>query len=410
VAINNHLSLTLTIFRLRILQDLQLSILMHRLSYYYEVMSLSVSQQLVFDAANILHQGDLVAFPTETVYGLGADAGNADALAKLYAVKGRPVSHPVIVHLADAGQMNHWATDIPPAAWVLADAFWPGPLTLILPRASHVLDAITGGQNTVGLRVPSHPLAQALLQAFGRGLAAPSANRFGRISPTKAAHVREDFSDAELPWLLDGGDCAVGVESTIVAFQHGFPFVLRPGMITTEQIKAVCSSGGERIGTLTDVLPIPSLKELTQQEHYSQEGDLETIRVSGLLTRHYAPRTKLYLVPGFRLMATVEARLAAMASLEIKRREAPVDFSQKAKPTRFGVLARQAKPAALGLFGQQVRWVQAAKDAKTYAQELYAHLHALDALGLDVLLLEAVPENNDWAAIADRLRRASARA
>lgn len=197
-------------------------------------------------AVEILRAGGLVAFPTETVYGLGADASNPAALHRLYALKGRPGSHPVIVHLAGVEQLPLWASHVPAAAQQLAERFWPGPLTLVLPRRPEVLDQVTGGQDTVGLRVPGHPLALALLRRFGGGLAAPSANRFGHISPTRAEHVRAEFGD-ELP-ILDGGPCQVGLESTIVDCTGEVLRVLRPGAI---QVEAAAGSSAVRApGTL----------------------------------------------------------------------------------------------------------------------------------------------------------------
>ncbi|HEV7536585.1 MAG TPA: L-threonylcarbamoyladenylate synthase, partial [Acidimicrobiia bacterium] len=192
----------------------------------------------VAEAVAVLRRGGLVAFPTETVYGLGADANNPAAVERLFAVKGRPRSHPVIVHLGDPMALKEWASEVPAEAWALAEAFWPGPLTLILPRADRVPDAVTGGAATVGLRVPAQPLALELLEAFGDGVAAPSANRFGRVSPTTAAHVRADLgSDVDL--VLDGGMCRVGVESTIVDLSSAVPAVLRLGGTSTEALAEV---------------------------------------------------------------------------------------------------------------------------------------------------------------------------
>ncbi|MBS1228893.1 MAG: Sua5/YciO/YrdC/YwlC family protein, partial [Proteobacteria bacterium] len=200
-------------------------------------------------AVELLQAGELVAFPTETVYGLGADAANPEAVAKIFAAKGRPADHPLIVHLAGAAYLERWAIDLPQAAWDLAEAFWPGPLTLILKRAPQVPYAVTGGQETVGLRVPSHPIALELLRAYAQagggrhgmsGVAAPSANRFGRISPTDAAHVREELGDA-VALILDGGRCPVGIESTIIDLSRddALPRLLRPGHVTPEQIASV---------------------------------------------------------------------------------------------------------------------------------------------------------------------------
>ena len=194
-------------------------------------MTLSVEQ-----AAAVLRRGGLVAFPTETVYGLGADAESPDAVARIFAAKGRPANHPVIVHIGHADLLEHWAADIPPSAWLLAKHFWPGPLTLILKRNARVLDAVTGGQDTVGLRMPDHPVALALLSAFGGGVAAPSANRYGRISPTTALHVRDELGEA-VDCILDGGPCRVGIESTILDLSGAHPQLLRPGAISAAAIE-----------------------------------------------------------------------------------------------------------------------------------------------------------------------------
>ena len=232
-------------------------------------------------AADRLRAGMLVAFPTETVYGLGADAGNPEAVRRIFAAKGRPADHPVIVHLHDAAQMADWARAVPEAAQKLAAAFWPGPLTLILPRASHVADVVTGGQDSVGLRVPSHPVARALLAAFGGGIAAPSANRFGRISPTTAQHVADDLGDA-VAMILDGGACAVGIESTIVAFTGDQPVLLRPG--------------GIGVAALSRALGRPLARRRCGAP-----------RASGTLASHYAPRTPATLVAADMLRAEIVA-------------------------------------------------------------------------------------------------------
>ncbi|HTN80168.1 MAG TPA: L-threonylcarbamoyladenylate synthase, partial [Acidimicrobiales bacterium] len=199
----------------------------------------------VAHAAGVLRSGGLVAFPTETVYGLGADAANPAALRRLYAVKGRPATHPVIVHLPSAERLDEWAVDIPAEARALAVALWPGPLTMVLRRAQHVVDEVTGGRDTVGLRVPAASLALELLAAFGGGLAAPSANRFGQLSPTTAAAVRDEL-DGDVDVVLDGGPCAVGVESTIVELVGSAPVLLRPGGVSVERIEAVLGRGIER--------------------------------------------------------------------------------------------------------------------------------------------------------------------
>jgi L-threonylcarbamoyladenylate synthase len=318
--------------------------------------------QAIAEAVSILKRGGLVGVPTETVYGLGADASNPEALKRLYAVKGRPGSHPVIVHLARAEQLNDWAESIPEPAWRLAKAFWPGPLTLILPRKSHVLDAVTGGQDTVGLRTPNHPVTLALLQAFEGGLAAPSANRFGRVSPTTAEHVLADLgTDVDL--ILDGGACDVGVESTIVAFSQGQPVILRPGMITAGQIEAVLGVS------------------------LTRAGGTASVRAPGTLSSHYAPQTPVDVVGWADLPALLKS----------------------AAPERpIGVLAMHEPPESLSRPG--IIWRQAPTDAAGYAQGLYANLRALDQLGLSRLYVEAIPDTPEWSAVADRLKRAAYKA
>ena len=310
----------------------------------------------------LLRAGELVAFPTETVYGLGADAANPLAVAKIFAAKGRPADHPLIVHLASAAGLDAWAREVPEAARLLAAAFWPGPLTLILKRSSKAPDAVTGGQDTVGLRVPKHPLALRLLAEFGGGIAAPSGNRFGRISPTTAAHVRAELG-AAVALVLDGGPCDVGIESTIVDLSRGAPVVLRPGAITAADIARV-------LGAATEV-------GLEGEAHADQP------RVSGALAAHYAPSSPL--------------RLVAAADLDAAARAALADGQ------RVAVLARTVPPfAAAGLVWQAVPAAAAA-----YAHELYAALRQLDASGADLILVEAPPEEAAWQAIADRLQRAA---
>ncbi|MDP1734284.1 MAG: L-threonylcarbamoyladenylate synthase [Sulfuritalea sp.] len=314
-------------------------------------------------AAGMLRAGELVAFPTETVYGLGADARNPLAIAKIFAAKGRPADHPLIVHLPDASHLERWAVDIPEAARKLAAAFWPGPLTLILKRHPSVPDAVTGGQDTVGLRVPNHPLALQLLREFdganGGGLAAPSANRFGHISPTAAAHVSEELGDA-VAMILDGGPCAVGIESTILDLSGSEPRILRPGMLDAAAIGAVLG--------------------------YRPEfgGAQNAPRVSGSLEAHYAPRTPLQLV------AVAELAGAASHALGAGRRVA--------------VLA--AHPP--GLSHENLAWCPASADPAQFAHDLYARLRELDAMGCDLLLVAAPPVDEAWRAVTDRLRRAAA--
>src|SRR5690606_3795458 len=248
----------------------------------------AVSPQSLQHAAALLKAGELVAFPTETVYGLGADATNPAAVARIFAAKGRPSNHPVIVHVRDKDDAARWAAALPRAAHVLMDRFWPGPLTLILARAAGVPDAVTGGQDTVGLRCPDHPVAQALLQAFadagGSGaLAAPSANRFGRISPTTAQHVASEFGD-QVPLVLDAGACQVGIESTILDLSRGRPVLLRPGHVGAAELQ----------DALGETVWLPdgraAVQEMTAQDRAADPGvpsDTRTPRVSGALAAHY---------------------------------------------------------------------------------------------------------------------------
>src|SRR5215471_6763877 len=222
-------------------------------------------------AVQALRDGELVAFPTETVYGLGANAQNPVAVRKIFAAKGRPVDHPVIVHLDSPRFLHRWVREVPEPANKLAERFWPGPLTMVLPRALNVHDVVTGGQDTVAIRVPSHPMAQQLLTAFGGGIAAPSANRFGRLSPTRAEHVRDELGDA-VKVILDGGECQIGLESTIVAIEGAGVRLLRPGAVTASQLKQVVSD--LQIG-----------------------ANLESPRVPGTDRSHYAPLTPMTIIP-----------------------------------------------------------------------------------------------------------------
>ncbi len=311
-------------------------------------------------AVEILKRGGLVAFPTETVYGLGADAANSQAVARLYAVKGRPVEHPVIVHFASAEDAFAWASEVPEAARKLAAKFWPGPLTLVVKRAAHVGDFVTGGQDAVGLRVPSHPVARELLAAFagGRprgGIAAPSANRFGRVSPTTATHVREDLGD-EVDLVLEGGPSEVGIESTIVDLTRGAPRILRPGRISAAEIAAAV--GG----------PVEKKAE-------------DAPRHSGGLERHYAPLTAARLVPVHALDREIARRSGKVAVLAFSRPD---------------------ERAAI--------WLRMPREPQAYAQRLYAALRELDAAGCEEILIESPPESAEWVAVRDRLERATSRA
>ncbi|GMU43834.1 MAG: threonylcarbamoyl-AMP synthase [Xanthomonadales bacterium] len=303
-------------------------------------------------AVQVLRRGGLVAMPTETVYGLAADARDVEAVRRIFAAKGRPADHPLIVHLHDASALDLWAREIPASARVLAEAFWPGPLTLVLRKSAVVDPAITGGQDTVGLRVPAHPVARALLVAFGGALAAPSANRFGRISPTTAAHVREEFPGGEV-WVLDGGPSEVGLESTIIDLSGPRPRLLRPGAVAASAIEA-------RIGPL------------------ERPDDRAGPRASGRLVAHYAPGKPLELVD--------QASVAEHLHLH------PAGTHWIAPGPLPANCAGEALPA----------------DAEGYAKTLYAALRRADAG--DGLRIAAIrpPDDEAWAAVQDRLVRAAA--
>jgi L-threonylcarbamoyladenylate synthase len=316
---------------------------------------------LLAQAVAALRAGRLVGMPTETVYGLAADARNPEAVRRVFAAKGRPADHPLIVHLATADLIDDWAIDIPPVARRLAAAFWPGPLTLILKRQPSVPDAVTGGQDTIGLRVPAHPLAHLLLKEFGGGIAAPSANRFGRISPTTAAHVREELGEA-VAMVLDGGECEVGIESTIVDCSRGAPVLMRPGRIDKEEL---ARAAGE-----------PVLDPA--------EASGAAPRASGTLASHYAPATPVQLLDPIALYTAAA--------------------SARTQGTPIAVLARTLiddAPAPGSV------WRIAPADAVAYAHRLYASLRWLDQCGAQQILVEAPPDTSEWRAINDRLRRAA---
>jgi L-threonylcarbamoyladenylate synthase len=324
-------------------------------------------RQAIDDAARALERGLLVAFPTETVYGLGADAENPVAVAAIYAAKGRPQDHPVIVHLAPGAPLDYWASDIPQQAHALASAFWPGPLTMILKRAPHIPDAVSGGQDTVGLRCPSHPVAIALLRAFKNGkggVAAPSANKFGAVSPTLAQHVRDEFgADGTVAMVLDGGASQVGIESTIVDLSrlatHG-PVLLRPGHISLDAIAAVIDQ-------------TPSAPLL-------HSADPTAPRASGTLESHYAPHTPVAMQDSAQLRQTLSALAAA------GRKVALIHYSDM--PPTHAALRVPATPDG-------------------FAHALYAALRTMDGHGADLILVEAPPSDGAWSGVNDRLRRAA---
>jgi L-threonylcarbamoyladenylate synthase len=313
------------------------------------------SQTEIEKAVETLRAGDLVVFPTETVYGLGANASNPAAVRKIFEVKGRPADHPVIVHIDDQRYLHRWVSQMPPQAERLAAMFWPGPLTLILPRGETVNDIVTGGQQSIGIRIPSHPMAQQLLTAFGGGIAAPSANRYGRLSPTKPEHVRDELGDA-VHVMLDGGDSPIGLESTIVSCLDGEVRLLRPGFITRSQIQQV-------VGELTTGGEAP--------------------RVPGDRVQHYAPATPLEIVP----WDILEARAGE-------------------------ILAHDEKVAVLAMrpplhTRRHMTWINAGKKPDAYAHNLYNNLRTLDRAQCVRILVQELPQDERWAAILDRLERAS---
>jgi L-threonylcarbamoyladenylate synthase len=316
------------------------------------------SLELINQAVQVLRAGGLVAVPTETVYGLGADAHNPDALKKIFLAKQRPLDHPLIIHLGHVDQISEWARAIPPVVSSLANAFWPGPLTLVLKKASHVLDLVTGGQDTIAVRLPRHPVAQALLKQWGGGIAAPSANRFGRISPTTANAVREELG-AAVDVILDGGECEVGLESTILDVSGDKPIILRPGMITADE--------------LGKVLQISTLEISSQKKNLP--------RVSGSLDSHYAPQTEMIVMGREELISYL----------------AKIDFP-------VAVLTRETAAFIVNIGSSRVSMPH---DAKIYAHSLYHTLRELDKRQFRQLIVESVPEGNEWDAIRDRLKRAS---
>lgn len=315
-------------------------------------------------AVAALRQGKLVAFPTETVYGLGADAENARAVARIFAVKGRPSDHPLIVHLASADQLAYWAADVPESAKRLAAACWPGPLTLLLRKSPRVPDATTGGLASVGLRVPAHPLALELLRRFGGGIAAPSANRFGRVSPTSAGHVQADLgSDVDV--LLDGGDCGVGVESTILDLSGEAPILLRPGGVTVERVESLL---GVSVG------------------HRAAAG----VRAPGMLASHYAPRARVELL--------ARGALGSRA-LELARAGQRVTVLLPLGDDRDELRDERKEPGVLVL--------DLGKSEEEAAQRLYAALRQADLDRADVVLASLPEARGLGAALADRLTKAA---
>lgn len=332
-------------------------------------MILAADEQAIAQAAQALHEGQLVGLPTETVYGLAANATDDAAVAQIFVAKGRPADHPLIVHVPNADSVHHFASDVPAFAQALMQTFWPGPLTLILPRREGVAAAAAGGQTSVGLRCPAHPVALAVLQAClagsppVRGLAAPSANQFGRVSPTTAAHVQSEFGPGLL--VLDGGACAVGIESTIIDCTRGVPVLLRPGAITPQQVQAACGQTVRHKDDLAADAPAAP-------------------RASGTLASHYAPRATVRLLDAAALQAALQALPATIApAIALYAR------STLAAPP---IVHQQPMP----------------EDAAAAAQELFAVLRHLDAQGVQEIWIETPPDSAAWDGVRDRLQRAAA--
>jgi L-threonylcarbamoyladenylate synthase len=334
-------------------------------------MILSASHAAIAQAAKALHDGQLVGLPTETVYGLAGNATDDDAVAKIFAAKGRPSDHPLIVHVASVAQVPLFAAQVPDFAQKLMQAFWPGPLTLILPRKSGVAAASAGGQDSIGLRCPSHPVAQALLRAclpLGvLGVSAPSANRFGRVSPTSAAHVQSELGPDLL--ILDGGDCEVGIESTIIDCTRGEPVLLRPGQITRAQIEAACGRAVRGKDAPQDV------------------SGQTAPRASGTLESHYAPRAKV------RLMSAqdITAKLQALGP----------------HANNLGLWSNERPTSDQGM-GSGILWRQQAITAEQAAHDLFGVLRDLDARGVTQIWVQQPPDTPEWEGVRDRLQRAAA--
>jgi L-threonylcarbamoyladenylate synthase len=345
----------------------------------------------VAQGAQRLASGELLAFPTETVYGLGADASSDAAVAKIFAAKGRPADHPLIVHVSDAAAAAHFATSIPDFAHKLIAAFWPGPLTVIVPRKAGVAAASAGGQDSIGLRCPAHPMARELLAECAKlgvhGLAAPSANKFGKISPTTAAHVTAEFGNA-VP-VLDGGACEVGIESTIIDCTRGAPVLLRPGTLTHAQLEAamgqrLLSNSEHTIEYQRAVEAKKALNFLPQRSEPSAQLASVTPRASGTLASHYAPHAKLRLMDAKALQTALDL------------------LGQDAK--NIAVYARTPLKSA----SSHMILRRMPDDALATAQQLFAVLRDFDAQGVRLIWVETLPTSPQWDGVRDRLQRAAA--
>lgn len=319
---------------------------------------IQATRESIQHAVKLLKAGKLVAIPTETVYGLAADANNPKAIAKIFKAKGRPSSHPLIVHISSDKELKNWAIDIPKVAYKLTKKFWPGPLTLILKKAPHVASIITGGQNTVAIRCPNHPLTQTLLKAFKSGLVAPSANRFGHVSPTTAEHVKSDLGK-KVDYILNGGPCKIGIESTILDLTVDPPNILRPGMISAKALSQVLK---KRISFY----------------------DSKT-RAPGSLPKHYSPKTPAILVKSKEIISSIN----------------------QAKRKKIVVLARKEMPKLIRESFKKMQWFVLPKTPNDYAQTLYEKLREADRFKYDLIMIEDVPNKPEWVAIKDRLNRAT---
>jgi L-threonylcarbamoyladenylate synthase len=322
-------------------------------------LSVSANPANIRLAVELLRQGKLVAIPTETVYGLGADAKNSEAVKRIFAAKGRPANHPLIVHIPDKAALTDWAVDIPKLAWKLAERFWPGSLTIVLKKHHDVPMEVTGGQNTVALRVPNHPVALNVLKAFGGGIAAPSANRFCRISPTQASHVEEELGD-KVDMILDGGACQVGLESTIVDLSGEFPRLLRPGQISKFEIE-----------------------ELLQIKLEFPENN-EQIHAPGMMEVHYAPLTETLLCTQDQVKTILQGD-----AFQHQHKMGIAGYFTKIESDLFAKI------------------ITMPNDVDGYAQCLYGTLRALDDADLDLILIEQPPQTEEWLAVNDRLIKAT---
>ena len=327
----------------------------------------------IADGAQRIRAGELIGLPTETVYGLGGDADNESAVARIFAAKGRPADHPLIVHVPDIASVAHFAASVPAFAHKLMHAFWPGPLTLILPRRAGVAAAAAGGQDSIGLRCPAHPVAQSLLKACRElgvhGIAAPSANQFGRVSPTTALHVQSELGPDLL--ILDGGPCTVGIESTIIDCTRGEPVLLRPGAITRAQVQAVCDR-----------------KVLLKEELPAQAAP--SPRASGTLESHYAPKAQVRLMDAQALQTALDLLGA--------------DIDVPGGAALIAIYAR----AVLRSRASSVLRKRMPDDAAATAQQLFAVLRDFDAQGVRLIWIETPPDSAQWDGVRDRLQRAAA--